>query len=212
MACCEFLETATLEPLPAEQPGIDDIVASDLKSMDRELISTSKFLSLVLRHRPEKIGIRLDDEGWVEIDALLAAASRFGRKLTRPLLERVVRENDKQRFAISSDGRHIRANQGHSVAVDLGLHPVEPPELLYHGTVAKFLDSIRASGLVRGTRQYVHLSPDLETARRVGQRRGQPVILVVEAGRMWRDGHLFYRSENGVWLTEHVPPEYLRPD
>ena len=178
--------------------------------MDRELISTSKFLSLVLRHRPEKFGLRLDGEGWVEIDELLAAASRSGRKLTRLLLERVVRENDKQRFAISVDGQRIRANQGHSVAVDLGLQPVEPPGFLYHGTVEKFLDSIRASGLVRGTRQYVHLSPDLETARKVGQRRGRPVILVVESGRMWRDGHLFFRSENGVWLTEHVLAEYLR--
>ncbi len=180
--------------------------------MDRELISTSKFLSLVLRHRPEKIGICLDDQGWIEIDELMAAANRFGRKLTRPLLERVVRENDKQRFAISFDGKRIRANQGHSLAVDLGLQPLEPPELLYHGTVAKFLGSIRAAGLVRGTRQYVHLSPDLETARRVGQRRGQPVILVVEAGRMWREGHLFYRSDNGVWLAEGVPTEYLRLD
>jgi len=124
----------------------------------------------------------------------------------------VVRENDKQRFAISVDGNRIRANQGHSVAVDLGLQPVEPPELLYHGTIAKFLDSIRASGLVRGTRQHVHLSPDLKTARKVGQRRGRAVILVVESGRMWRDGHLFYRSENGVWLTGHVPPEYVRSE
>jgi putative RNA 2'-phosphotransferase len=184
----------------------------DENQMDRDLISTSKFLSLVLRHSPEEFGLRLDEEGWVEIDELLAAASRSGRKLARSLLERVVRENDKLRFTLSSDGRRIRANQGHSVAVDLGLQPVEPPELLYHGTVAKFLDSIRASGLVRGTRQYVHLSPDVETARKVGQRRGQPVILVVETGRMWQDGHLFYRSENGVWLTEQVPPEYLRSD
>jgi len=144
--------------------------------MDRELISTGKFLSLVLRHQPDTIGISLDDEGWVEIDVLLAAANRSGRKLTRPLLERVVRENDKQRFAISPDGKRIRARQGHSVEVDLGLQSVQPPELLYHGTVAKFLDSIRASGLVRGSRQYVHLSPDVETARKVGQRRGRPVI------------------------------------
>ncbi len=178
--------------------------------MDRELISTSKFLSLVLRHSPEKIGLRLDDEGWVEIDELLAAANRSGRRLDRPLLERAVRENDKQRFAISSDDRRIRANQGHSLAVDLGLQPVEPPELLYHGTVAKFLDSIRTDGLVRGTRQYVHLSPDLATAHRVGQRRGQPVIIIVEAGQMWREGHPFFRSDNDVWLTDQVSTVYLR--
>jgi putative RNA 2'-phosphotransferase len=178
----------------------------------REVISTSKFLSLVLRHRPEKIGIRLDQQGWVDIEELLAAINRSGRKLPRVLLERVVRENDKRRFVISPDGRRIRANQGHSVPAELGLSPVEPPEFLYHGTVAKFLDSILAAGLVRGNRHHVHLSPDLQTARKVGQRRGQPVILVVEAGRMWREEHLFYRSENGVWLTEHVPPEYLRLD
>ena len=180
--------------------------------MDRDLISTSKFLSLVLRHRPEHIGLRLDQQGWVEIDELLAAAGRSGRQLTRPLLERIVRENDKQRFAISPDGKRIRARQGHSVEVDLGLQPVEPPELLFHGTVAKFMDSIRSAGLLRRKRQYVHLSPDVDTARKVGQRRGQPVILVVEAGRMWCDGHAFYRAENGVWLTECVPVEYLRLD
>jgi putative RNA 2'-phosphotransferase len=178
--------------------------------MDRELISTSKFLSLVLRHRPETIGISLDEQGWVEIDDLLAAANRSGKKLTRPLLDRVVRENDKQRFAISSDGTRIRANQGHSVDVDLGLQPVQPPELLYHGTVARFLDSIHLTGLERGSRQYVHLSPDLETARRVGQRRGRPVILVVESGRMWQDGHTFFCSENSVWLTDAVPTSYLQ--
>jgi len=178
--------------------------------MDRELISTSKFLSLVLRHHPETIGISLDEQGWVEIDDLLAAANRSGRKLTRPLLDRVVGENDKQRFAISSDGTRIRANQGHSVEDDLGLHPAQPPELLYHGTVARFMDSIRASGLERGSRQYVHLSPDVETAQRVGQRCGRPMILIVESGRMWQDGHTFYQAENGVWLTDAVPPEYLR--
>ena len=177
--------------------------------VDRELISTSKFLSLVLRHHPETIGISLDEQGWVEIDDLLAAANRSGKKLTRRLLDRVVRENDKQRFAISSDGTRIRANQGHSVEVDLGLQPAQPPELLYHGTVARFMDSIRSSGLERGSRQYVHLSPDVETARKVGQRRGRPVILAVESGRMWQDGHTFYQAENGVWLTDAVLPEYL---
>jgi putative RNA 2'-phosphotransferase len=178
--------------------------------MHSELTTTSKFLSLVLRHHPEKIGLTLDDQGWVEIDALLAAANRSGKRLTRPLLERVVRENDKQRFAISPDGKRIRASHGHSVQVDLGLTPVQPPDLLYHGTVARFLDSIREQGLVRGSRQYVHLSPDATTARKVGQRRGRPILLVVEAGRMWRDGGKFYLAPNGVWLTEAVPPRYLR--
>lgn len=178
--------------------------------MDRELITTSKFLSLVLRHHPETIGIFLDEQGWVEIDELLAATNRFDRKLIRPLLDRVVRENDKQRFAISADGTRIRANQGHSIDVDVGLQPTQPPELLYHGTIARFLDSIRTSGLERGSRQYVHLSPDVETACKVGQRRGRPIVLLIEAGRMFHDGHTFYRSANGVWLTDAVPPAYIR--
>ena len=125
-------------------------------------------------------------------------------------MEEVVATNDKRRFAFSPDRTLIRANQGHSVEVDLNLVPVEPPELLYHGTVERFLDSIRVNGLVRGQRHHVHLSADRETAARVGQRRGRPVALIVEAARMHADGQAFYRSENGVWLTEAVPAEYLR--
>jgi putative RNA 2'-phosphotransferase len=170
----------------------------------------SKFLSFVLRHKPQAIDITLDAEGWVAVDELLAAAARHGQPVTRQQLEEVVATNDKQRFSFSPDGQFIRANQGHSVEVDLGLVPIEPPELLYHGTVERFLDSIRANGLLRGKRHHVHLSGDRETAARVGQRRGRPVVLVVEAGRMHRDGHPFFRSENGVWLTETVPPKYLR--
>ncbi len=178
--------------------------------MNEPVVRLSKFLSLVLRHRPGKIGITLDAQGWVPVDELLEACRQHGRPISREALEEVVATNDKQRFSFSPDGRHIRANQGHSVEVDLGLAPVEPPELLYHGTVAQFLDSIGQQGLLRGTRQHVHLSPDEATARRVGQRRGRPVVLVVEAGHMFRAGHAFYRSANGVWLTEAVPPEYLR--
>jgi putative RNA 2'-phosphotransferase len=178
--------------------------------MDRRLVTTSKFLSLVLRHRPEAIGITLDAEGWVEVAALLAACRSHGREITPALLEEVVFKNDKKRFAFSADKQRIRANQGHSVQVDLSLPPREPPEHLYHGTVGKFLDSIRRDGLLRGARHHVHLSPDRETARRVGSRRGRPVILVVEAGRMHRDGHAFYLSENGVWLTDAVPAAYLQ--
>jgi putative RNA 2'-phosphotransferase len=179
-------------------------------AMNEQLISTSKFLSLVLRHRPCTIGITLDAEGWVAVDELLAACSRHGKAISRELLDEVVRTNDKNRFAISPDGKRIRANQGHSVPVDLGLTPLEPPEYLYHGTVERFLPSIQQGGLVRGRRHHVHLSGDVETARRVGRRRGQPVVLVIEAGRMFHEGHLFYRSENGVWLTDVVPACYLR--
>jgi putative RNA 2'-phosphotransferase len=173
-------------------------------------VQTSKFLSYVLRHRPDSIGITLDENGWVEVDALLDAARRNGKAISRRQLEEIVATNDKQRFAFSDDGRQIRASQGHSVSVDLDLESIQPPELLYHGTVERFLDSIRTKGLVRGSRHHVHLSPDEATARKVGCRRGKPVILIVEAGCMYAAGHKFYLSANNVWLTDHVPPEYLQ--
>jgi putative RNA 2'-phosphotransferase len=178
--------------------------------MKQQLVATSKFLSLVLRHRPDVIGIELDVEGWVSVEDLLAACAQHGRAITREQLDAVVRTNDKQRFALSADGSRMRANQGHSLPIDLGLVPVEPPELLYHGTVPRFLESIRRDGLTKGNRHHVHLSPDIQTATKVGQRRGRPIVLVVAAGRMFRDGHKFYRSENGVWLTDSVPPGFLR--
>jgi putative RNA 2'-phosphotransferase len=178
--------------------------------MRRDLISISKFLSLVLRHEPQIVGITLDSDGWVDVDNLLTACEKHGKRITRQQLDETVATNDKKRFAFSADGRRIRANQGHSVPVDLGLVPREPPELLYHGTVGDFLDSIRRTGLLRGERHHVHLSSDEKTASMVGQRRGRPVILVVETGRMYRDGYAFYQSENGVWLTDAVPPDYLR--
>ena len=178
--------------------------------MTRRTDRTSRFLSYVLRHRPERLGLELDAAGWVRVDELLAACRRHDRPISRAELEEVVRTSDKRRFSLSRDGLNIRANQGHSVSVDLGLEPLAPPERLYHGTVARFLDSIRREGLVRGRRHHVHLSADRPTARRVGRRRGAPVVLVVESGRMHRAGHVFFRSANGVWLTEAVPPEYLR--
>jgi putative RNA 2'-phosphotransferase len=178
--------------------------------MSKQIVELSKFLSYVLRHKPEAIGIALDEEGWVAVDELLAAAARHGKSISRELLDEIVATSDKRRFALSPDGCSIRANQGHSVEVDLALAPVEPPELLYHGTVEPFLDSIRRQGLRRGKRQHVHLSPDRETAARVGARRGKPVILIVEAAHLHRAGHQFFRSENEVWLTDAVPPEYLR--
>jgi putative RNA 2'-phosphotransferase len=166
----------------------------------------SRFLSLVLRHEPEKIGITLDPHGWVSIETLLAA---LPFPLDRARLDGLIRDNDKQRFAISSDGTKIRANQGHSVSVDLGLATSDPPEFLYHGTVEKFLPSILAQGLVKGDRHHVHLSANIETAQKVGDRRGSAIILVVAAQQMVADGHRFFVSENGVWLTDHVPASYL---
>ena len=177
--------------------------------MDSSLVRVSKFLSLVLRHDPGKVGLTLDAAGWTGVDELLAAAAKAGVAIDRATLERVVAENDKKRFALSDDGTRIRASQGHSVPVELGLEPRVPPERLYHGTASRFVDAIRREGLRAGSRVHVHLSVDEETARAVGQRHGKPVVLHVAAGRMHRDGNLFFRSENGVWLTAAVPPAYL---
>ena len=175
--------------------------------MDPHLVKKSKFLAKTLRHRPERLGLSLDPEGWLEIDALLRATKAMG--LTREDIEEVVARNDKQRFAISADGKRIRARQGHSVHVELGLQAVEPPGVLYHGTTQPLLEAIREMGLIKMGRQHVHLSGDVETAQRVGSRRGHPVVLDVDAGRMHADGHAFFLSENGVWLTDRVPPDYL---
>lgn len=169
----------------------------------------SKFLSLVLRHRPELIGIELDAQGWVSVQELLTQAHRQGTRFSEVELRQVVRESDKQRFALSEDGVMIRANQGHSVPVDLALERSVPPEMLYHGTVAIFLADIREKGLLKGKRHHVHLSPDEATATKVGSRRGKPVILQIASQRMHTDGVEFYLSANGVWLTEHVPSGYI---
>ena len=174
-----------------------------------DVVKTSKFLSLVLRHKPEEIGLELDPNGWANIADLIRLANQKGGRLTRPLLEQVVAENDKNRFAISDDGQRIRASQGHSVKIDLALAPVDPPTLLYHGTASRFLASIRADGLHSAKRQHVHLSVDVPTATKVGQRHGQPVVLIVRAGAMAAARHLFYLSQNGVWLTERVPVEFI---
>jgi putative RNA 2'-phosphotransferase len=176
---------------------------------DRETTRLSKFLSLVLRHQPEVIGVALDAAGWVPVDELLAACRAHGTPIDRALLLELVATSPKQRFALSEDGARIRASQGHSVEVELGYQPAEPPETLFHGTVAASLDAIREGGLRRMERHHVHLSPDADTARAVGARRGAPVVLRVAAGAMHRAGHLFYRSANGVWLTEHVPPDFI---
>lgn len=169
----------------------------------------SKFLSLVLRHEPERIGVELDRSGWIDVAKLLERLAAHGIVVTRAELERVVATSDKQRFALSEDGTRIRANQGHSVEVDLQLAPAAPPDVLYHGTVESALAGIRELGLVRGLRHHVHLSAEVETAKRVGARRGRPVVLPVRAGAMAAAGHVFFRSANGVWLVEHVPVEFL---
>jgi putative RNA 2'-phosphotransferase len=177
--------------------------------MANDQVKTSKFLSLVLRHQPDVIGLTLDANGWAEVEDLIRLANQSGRKLSREILEVVVANNDKKRFAFSEDGTRIRASQGHSVDVDLSLPPQVPPEYLFHGTASRFLDSIRIEGLHSASRQHVHLSQDINTAIKVGQRHGQPVILTVRAQQMAAAGHLFYQSANGVWLTDRVPLEYI---
>ncbi|MFI7408214.1 RNA 2'-phosphotransferase [Streptomyces sp. NPDC049627] len=175
---------------------------------ERRTVKVSKYLSKHLRHQPERIGLTLDEGGWVEIDTLIAAAAAHGFRFTREELDHVVATNDKKRFAV--EGNRIRASQGHTIEVDLGLPPATPPPYLYHGTVARNLDAIRAEGLKAMDRHDVHLSPDRETAIRVGSRRGRPVVLSVDAAAMHRDGYVFHVSENGVWLTDFVPPQYVR--
>jgi putative RNA 2'-phosphotransferase len=178
--------------------------------MDRDAaIATSKFLSYVLRHQPEAIGLVLDAEGWADVEVLLECARLAGQVFSRHDLEQVVAGNDKQRFVLSPDGRRIRANQGHSVEVELQLPTIEPPAELFHGTALRFAVAIRAEGLKPGSRRHVHLSANEDTARAVGQRHGKPLVFRVASGAMARAGFDFFRSENGVWLTARVPPEYL---
>ncbi|MBC7882835.1 MAG: RNA 2'-phosphotransferase [Anaerolineae bacterium] len=169
----------------------------------------SKFLSLVLRHKPEEIGLNLDPQGWAKVDQLITLINRRGTELTFPLLEQIVATNDKQRFIFNEDKTKIRANQGHSIEVDLALQLQQPPNLLFHGTATRFLDSIRTQGLLRGSRQYVHLALDIQTATKVGQRHGKPAVLEVRAEAMHLDEHQFFCADNGVWLTEHVPSKYI---
>ena len=169
---------------------------------------TSKFLSLVLRHKPEEIGLTLDDNGWAKVDELLKKAKGH-HTFSLEDLQRIVADNDKQRFAFSEDGKRIRANQGHSVEVDLALTVATPPPLLYHGTATRFLDSIMKEGLKAMARHAVHMTENKDTAVATGQRHGSPIVLVIDAARMSLDGIEFQRSANGVWLTPHVDPMYI---
>ncbi len=177
-----------------------------MRSMNKKLIKTSKYLSFVLRHNPGSIGLQLDEAGWADVGELIEKASV---PLSRALIEETVETNDKQRFALSDDGSRIRASQGHSIDVNLGLEPEVPPEILYHGTATRFMHSIRKQGLLPGNRQFVHLSADEETARKVGSRHGVPVILTLPALQMHEAGQEFYLSDNQVWLTDRVASKFL---
>lgn len=169
----------------------------------------SKFLSLVLRHQPEKIGIELDEQGWIAVEVLLNQMKLHGQEIDIEVLKDVVTTNDKKRFAFSDDMQFIRANQGHSISINLDYKAVEPPMFLYHGTVAKFIENIREKGLLKMSRHHVHLSESIETASKVGARRGKPIILTIKSGDMYKDGFNFYKSDNNVWLTDVVPPKFI---
>ncbi len=173
-------------------------------------VRVSKFLSLHLRHQPADLGLTLEPGGWVSVTDLLAGATRRGFPITAEELAEVVRGSDKQRFAFDPSGTRVRANQGHSADVDLQLEPAEPPAVLFHGTADRFLDAIRRDGLHKMARHHVHLSPDTATASKVGVRHGRLVLLEVDAAGMRSAGYTFYRSTNGVWLVDAVPPHYLR--
>lgn len=175
----------------------------------RKIDKLSVFISLVLRHKPEATRITLDEHGWANVDELINGINNTGRKIDMTMLEEIVKTDNKQRYSFNEDKTLIRANQGHSIPVDVELNQQEPPELLYHGTASKFLDNIMTEGLKPMSRLYVHLSKDVETAKKVGKRHGNPVVLKVYSRQMNRDGVEFYLSENGVWLTKKVDAEYL---
>jgi putative RNA 2'-phosphotransferase len=186
------------------------IKVKKIKIMNEKIAkNVSKFLSLVLRHSPETINLKLDENGWADVAELIEKCNKKGNRLDLELLDYVVENNDKKRFAFNEDKTKIRASQGHSISVELNLDEAEPSEFLYHGTVGKFLESIKKEGLQKMSRQHVHLSHDRETAIKVGSRRGAAQILTVRSGAMDRDGFKFYLSENNVWLTDEVPAKYI---
>lgn len=169
----------------------------------------SKLLSLVLRHKPEKVGVTLDAGGWTDVSILITKLQAAGVAIDSALLQQVVATNNKQRFSFNADGTKIRASQGHSVAVQLSYPPVQPPLVLYHGTAVQNISSIQQQGLQKGKRNHVHLSENKETAMQVGRRHGKPVVFEVAAAHMFADKFIFYLSDNGVWLTDNAPPHYL---
>ncbi len=173
------------------------------------LTKTSKYLSLILRHKPETIGITLDEHGWANVDDLIAGIAKT-HACDMDILEEIVRTDEKQRYSFNEDKTLIRANQGHSIPVDVELDEVSPPEELWHGTGEKYTASIDAQGLIPKSRLYVHLSKDRDTALKVGKRHGKPVLYLVKSGEMAKDGYPFYLSKNGVWLTKKVPAKYLK--
>lgn len=177
---------------------------------EKQLTHISKFLSLVLRHKPETISIQLDQNGWTDVNELIEKANNYGVKFDKETLKHIVATNSKKRFAFNNTLDKIRASQGHSVDIELGYSNQKPPTILFHGTADKFVQSILDTGLEKRNRQHVHLSSDLETALKVGQRHGKPFIFKVLAEQMYNDNFQFYISDNDVWLTDNVPTKYLK--
>ncbi len=177
--------------------------------MKDQIKKHSKFLSLLLRHKPETIGLQLDEQGWANTNELIQKINQTGRQITLDLLVQIVEENDKKRFVFNEDKSQIRAAQGHSLKVKLDYKALTPPDILYHGTIAVTAELIRESGIKKMQRHQVHLSADIETAKIVAGRRGKPFILTIDANRMHKDGYEFFQSDNGVWLTDFVPSEYV---
>jgi len=172
-----------------------------------ELTKISKYLSYILRHKPESIGIKLSENGWCSIDELIEKTTKFN--LTKEVIDIVIQTNDKQRFISNLSSTMIRANQGHSIDIDLGLEPIKPPKRLFHGTAIRFMDSIKKKGITKQNRQYVHLSESISIAWHVGSRHGKPIVLFISSYRMVKDGYKFYKSENNVWLVDNVPIKYI---
>lgn len=173
-------------------------------------VRTGRFLSLVLRHKPETIGLKLDKNGWADVNELLLCFNRSGKFIDFTTLERIVNENNKHRYSFNDDKTKIRANQGHSIPVDVELKETKPPKILYHGTASRFIESIRNTGIQKSGRLYVHLSSDYTTAVNVGKRHGNPVVLTIESEKMHNDGYKFFLSENNVWLCDEVPVKYIQ--
>lgn len=175
----------------------------------KDYTHAGKFLSLILRHNPETIGIKLDENGWAKVSELLVGINNKGYKIDMPMLEEIVETNNKKRYSFNDDKTRIRANQGHSIDVDVELRAAVPPDVLYHGTADRFCNDIKKQGLQKQNRNHVHLSADKVTAVAVGTRHGRPVVLSINAKAMYKAGYVFYISENGIWLTADVPPQFI---
>jgi len=176
---------------------------------DKDKIAVSRFMSLILRHQPQRIGLTLDPHGWADTDSLIEGINNAGYNISLEDIKDIVATNNKQRFKFSDDHSKIRANQGHSINVDVELKESAPPDFLYHGTASRFLESIQKDGIKARSRLYVHLSADKQTAVNVGKRHGTPVVLTVSSSSMYTDGFKFYLSDNNVWLTDFVPVKYI---